>query len=898
MDRKTLRNGFATGALLTLGASAIAWAQKTVPPNAVRSVVANGPMSLDEFCPPDHEAAGVLDSDNAFEAVSVDAISDLEAAIRAEDIKAAAAKSEAARKNSRMRSVGKTKFDESIVLTQSTSMLPPPDLPPLAAPMEQPSATVADLQTEELEADLAPLPVPAIRLSDASASAGAKRDPDFVEDAGLLRLPTLAIGDIEAEIPSEAKEKNRDVSREPGRATSETADVLERLSVAPPPFFALEPVPAVSPLTGPRTQWTDDVFREDDGLASGPPPEPEFENHPLVKPKTASPSVPDDLVDPDAERSNMRSLLSDVAETFSQPGLANPDSALVDGFEQFSGSWNGNESFVPSFNDGMLTQFGNRFARFQGEGHVAGSGNALHLAAWWADQVDDPLRPSLQSLPVDVQSLVLTALEFSPDLLAYQLEPEIVRKGICEEQAAFDWTAFSETTYDDVSDPVGNTLTTGGAARFQDHIASNTSGLRRKNEVGGEFELSQRMGWQDNNSNFFVPRQQATSRLTLSYTQPLLNQHGEAYQQSRTILAMLEAGATEDETADRIQEHLLDVTEAYWQLYRARALYLQRRNLLGEAERILATLEGRSNMDTVPRQLLRAKSAVLLRRSEITRAAMDVRNSESRLRLLVGNPQMTSGTPLELLPVEPPVVSSIPIYAAEAARTAMAHRPDIRQAVKKVRSTGVKVGITENELLPRLDVVFNGYLSGLEGDSQFAKSWGNQFADGRPSFAAGLIFEVPLGNRAAKARHHRRQLEMVQSTHELEAAVETALTEVEMAVRELETSYREMVNRYQSMQATGDEMDYLRDRWNLLPGGSSTTQLLEDLLDAQERLADDEASFVTAQVNYVMATAALRRAMGTLFQVDQPGCPSTPLVHDVTAQGPTMAPPFPEEMGL
>ena len=181
----------------------------------------------------------------------------------------------------------------------------------------------------------------------------------------------------------------------------------------------------------------------------------------------------------------------------------------------------------------------------------------------------------------------------------------------------------------------------------------------------------------------------------------------------------------------------------------------------------------------------------------------------------------------------------------------MAHRPDVRRAVKKVRSTGVRVGVTENELMPRLDLVFNGYVSGLEGDADYPGSIGDQFSEGRPSFAAGLLFEVPLGNRAARARHHRRQLEMVQATHELESVVESGLTEVERAVRELDTSYREMLNRYDSMQATGEEMDYLRDRWNLLPGGSSTTQLLEDLLDAQERLADDEAAFVSAQVNYV-----------------------------------------------
>lgn len=864
MDRKTLRNGFATASLLTAGVSAIAWAQKSSPQSPSSAVgenrvVANGPMTLDEF---EFSAAAPLSS-----------------AVDHRDVSA-----------------------NSIVLTQST-MLPPPQLPDLD-PVELPSLDELELpardagnvaiETDDRASDSGIEVVPPLTLFAPTEAAPAKRDARFEEDPGLLRLPTVAIGRVTDESTDDDSSSAEQRSK-PAIETGSTSQVLRDLSVAPPPIFYLEPVPSGSPKLGARKKnskpeaWSDEVYREDDGLVAAPP-SPDFPGESSLE-APALPLPNDDVVIDDKKY--------EFPETARDAGLELADSNVVDGFEQFSASWNASPDFAPTFNDQMLMQFGDRFGRFVGP---PGEQNAApmpslpgDMTTWWTDTIPRPLRPSKPSMPIDVQSLVLTALQHSPDILAYQLDPEITRKGICEEQAAFDWTAFSELTYDDVNDPVGNTLTTGGADRFKDRIASGSGGVRRRNDIGGEFEVNHRFGWQDNNSDFFVPNQQATTRLTVSYTQPLLNQRGKAYQQSRTVLAMLETGATEDDTADRIQDHLLDVSQAYWQLYRARAMYLQQRNLLGEAERILATLEGRSTMDTVPRQLLRAKSAVLLRRSEITRAAMDIRNAESRLRLLVGDPRMTSGSPLELLPVEPPVISILPVNTADAARTAMAYRPDIRQAVKKVRSTGVRVGITENELLPRLDLVFNGYVSGLEGDGQMFRSLGSQFADGRPSFAAGMLFEIPLGNRAAKARHHRRQLEMVQATHELESVVETGLTEVEMAVRELQTSHREMVNRYESMAATAQEMDYLRDRWNLLPGGSSTTQLLEDLLDAQERLADDEGAFVTAQVNYVLATASLRRAMGTLLQVDAPGCPSSPLMQDAL---PTMAEPMAGGDGL
>ncbi|MCA9090494.1 MAG: hypothetical protein KDA90_17880, partial [Planctomycetaceae bacterium] len=49
--------------------------------------------------------------------------------------------------------------------------------------------------------------------------------------------------------------------------------------------------------------------------------------------------------------------------------------------------------------------------------------------------------------------------------------------------------------------------------------------------------------------------------------------------------------------------------------------------------------------------------------------------------------------------------------------------------------------------------------------------------------------------------------------------------------------------------------------------------LLEDLLDSQQRLAEQEEAFVTAQVNYVLAHCELQRSMGTLLSMSQSGTP-------------------------
>ena len=142
------------------------------------------------------------------------------------------------------------------------------------------------------------------------------------------------------------------------------------------------------------------------------------------------------------------------------------------------------------------------------------------------------------------------------------------------------------------------------------------------------------------------------------------------------------------------------------------------------------------------------------------------------------------------------------------------------------------------------------------------------------------MMEIPLGNRAARARNERRQWEVARAFREFEATVETGMTDVELAVRELETSYQEMLSRFQAMIAAETEANYLMERWRLLPGGDQTISfLLEDLLEAQERVADEEAAFVGAQSDYVLSIVELKRATGVLLD-----CNSNPTAAPAEVQ--------------
>jgi outer membrane protein TolC len=511
-------------------------------------------------------------------------------------------------------------------------------------------------------------------------------------------------------------------------------------------------------------------------------------------------------------------------------------------------------------------------------GYVDGSESALTqpltseappgFSAWWDELVTRQAGLAERTYRVDVSDLVRQALQYSPQVQALQAEPEVQRQIVQQEEAAFDWYAFMESKYDDLNGPVGNILQTGNADdRLQDRIFDSGAGLRRRTRKGGELEVAQRIGHQYNNSRFLLPNPQSTAELELSFRQPLLSKSGVVYNESQIVLARISANMSGDEVLTELQSHLYRVAEAYWQLYRARAEYFQRRKLVASAHGVLRTLQGRNAVDTIPRQILRAQAAVARAEARSQRAVTSIRNAESQLRLLVNDPMMLDGQPLELLPAEMPAMFTEPTSLRGALQTALVNRPDVSRAIRQMRASGVRLGISRNELLPRLDFLVTSYVAGLESDRRIARAMGAQFTESRPGYTVGLELEFPIGNRQARARVEQRKWELKRSINVFRATVETGLTEVEIAAREVETSFREMQGRYHAMIAEQNEASYLQDRFEVLPlSEDSPVLLLEDLLNSFERLADEESAFVQAQVQYALSIIQLRRATGVLLK--------------------------------
>jgi outer membrane protein TolC len=502
------------------------------------------------------------------------------------------------------------------------------------------------------------------------------------------------------------------------------------------------------------------------------------------------------------------------------------------------------------------------------------------LPSWWDERVHEALWPDAIALPVSLESLLAATLTHSQYVQVIKDIPLIRETAIAEARANFDWVSFLESRWNDVSEPVGNLLTTGRQLtgspvtiqqdRYRDQHLTARGGLRRRSALGGRLEIAQEVGRQRTNSDFFVPERQGTSRIAVTFTQPLLRGAGGCYNRSLIVLAELDAATGADELSRELQNRLVQVATAYWQLYLNRGRLLQKRRLLMEAEQVLGELENRSELDVLRSQVVRARAAVESRSAEIARAETEVRNTESLLRSLVNDPSLGSSQHHELIPQDTPMVVPRALDRVEAVETALRNRPEVSQSVKQIRAASVRLRMSKNELLPALNVILDTYVSGLRDNYDIGAAWLDQYRLGEPTYSAALEYELPLGNRVAKSRYQRRQLELRQLEADLKVTMENLRQEVEVAVAEVLTTYQEMAANHRAMEAAAVNVDYVHDRWQLLPGSDrSASFLLDDLLSAQERLSATEYAFLQAQVAYNVAQMLYVQALGTLLQSER-----------------------------
>lgn len=489
---------------------------------------------------------------------------------------------------------------------------------------------------------------------------------------------------------------------------------------------------------------------------------------------------------------------------------------------------------------------------------------------WWNERAAGAVWSADASVPLALDALLADALRHSPRIRGVALETEVAMAEVVVADAAFDSSLLMGARVGRTNDPVGNTLTTGGPLRAQESSLSHQVGVRKLTRSGGQWNVKQQLGLLDSNSVFFSPANQGNARLSISLSQPLLAGAGRLYNERLLLQAEIDGDVAWQQMQQQVQEQIAQVMISYWRLYELRCRLLQQTDLLQRGVRIEQIVAGRGDLDTGRAELLRAREQVARRRDRLIRYEADLRNEQTRLVRLVGSPELAAAGQLELIPQGQPRDVLAPVDLQGALATGLQNRPDIQVAAAQLEDARLQVQVSRNQLLPQLDALLETYVAGLNGNRDAFGSLADQFTDGAPGVAAGFQMEMPIGRRAAHAKHRAARAQMHREVEGMREKMLEARAEIETAVREVSVSIAETEMRYRTVTAARGEEEYLSRRWEMLAGdGGPVGLVLQDLLDSQQRRTDAEEMLVTARVGYLVALIHLQTAMGTLLSSER-----------------------------
>jgi outer membrane protein TolC len=526
------------------------------------------------------------------------------------------------------------------------------------------------------------------------------------------------------------------------------------------------------------------------------------------------------------------------------------------------------------------------------------------LRPWWQQQVNRPIDAGGRAVPVSLAFMYDSAIINAAQLRVFGDLPAIRDTAEAEVAGRYVARGYAEGRMEDTNDPTRSLANTRGSSRLLTRERSVEAGVRQRVITGGEVTVGQRFSNYSTNSTDYDPSNQTRARTFITLVQPLLRDSGTAYVRSIHEVARVDARVAQSEFRRQAENHLLEVSRAYWTLQLSRAIYLQRDRLVAQVRPLAGQLQARSAIDADALLLNRARAALATREADQLRARAAIRNAEARLRALVNDPRFSQQGIGELLPSDPPLDRYEPIQLATVLERAIAFRPEVQQLYLQHRAAVLREGQAQVEALPRLDLVLEGNLGGRGLSNNQQRDATRDYNDfSRPGGLIGFRLEVPLQSDDLAARRERRRLETRQVESQGRATLATIVAEAEVTLNEYNVAFREVAARAQALRAAQSEVTIQAERYRGgVGGGLSGATALDLLLTGQERLADAEERLATAQVTFTLAFLALSRVQGTFSSLealdirridDAARGPSYVIRRNAAAEGRPAQPPSP-----
>lgn len=470
------------------------------------------------------------------------------------------------------------------------------------------------------------------------------------------------------------------------------------------------------------------------------------------------------------------------------------------------------------------------------------------------------------TMRLPLREIVQRAVMNNLDVRVAGYEPAIEGTRITEAEARFDPTYFAATNYQRRERGVTfNTNVTSGGVDEADTITAQT-GIRQLLPSGGQAEIRYQatrtdLGIEPTATNPVLDPAYE-SELVLEVTQPLLRDFGNEVNRARIVVNRLNQHISLLDFRRQLEETALEIEQTYWRLTQSIRDVQVLEGLLQQTIDTAELLWRRRGQDVTRVQLSQANASVEQRRATLIRAKARVRDLSDQLKRLMNDPSLPVASPTLVLPANDPLENPLRFDLKDQIDTALENRAELGEQQLRVESADVTRRVAENNNLPQLNVVGQAGIQGL--DENYGDAASNNFSDPNFSWGVGLQFEIPIGNRAARAVYRRSLLQRQQAVEQYRNLIEQISLEVKQAQRDVETSWQEMASFRQSRFAAADALLALQQRQDA--NEPLTPEFVQLKLDRQQELSNRFQQENEAISNYNISIARLEQVKGTLLR--------------------------------
>ncbi len=441
-------------------------------------------------------------------------------------------------------------------------------------------------------------------------------------------------------------------------------------------------------------------------------------------------------------------------------------------------------------------------------------------------------------------------------LRSAELVPQQARLDLLFAEAGFEPELYANAGWAERESPARNA--------FNPSVKSTTVdaqiGWRQRVVTGGLFDLAYAPArFESSGSGGAFPDQQFSSDWVASYRQPLLRGAWTDYTLAPVTAARYRVSQAGQDYERVVQDTLLAIVEAYWELAFARENWWVVVSALEVAEEQLRITDERIRVQALaPRDRVADEAEVARRKEEVIVADNAIRAREDDLRRVLfdgtdRNLWQVNLRTTSLIPVEP---SSEEIPFEPLVEVAMGQRPDLRALRAAVAIAEVSLLEAERDTLPSLDLV-----SAYSGDGVrdgFYDAFSDAIEQQYPDWSVRLEFAIPIGNNAARSREQRARLEVERVRRLLHGVTLDVAKEVRAAVRNLHSLAQAVRASAESVRLATSNLE--TEQVKLRVGASTAFEVQR----RNQELREAKSRHLRNQLGYRTGESRLLHAQGLL----------------------------------